>query len=106
MKRWAVLPAVVALLGCDAPPAQTQSAQAAAPAVEYDRIIGQLQSGPASVKTQCSLVRLLLEVGRYREAEDKARTFAALPDSGVVERACALPRRWIHLVRRSHGHPA
>lgn len=83
MRRWAVLPAVLALLGCDAPPAQTQSARAADPPGDYDRMIAQLQSGPASVRAQRNLVRILLEVGRYRDAEEKARTFAALPDSGI-----------------------
>ena len=78
-----MFPAVLALLGCDAPPARTQSAQAAAEPMEYDRKIAQLQSGPASVTTRRDLVRLLLEVGRYREAEEAARTFVALPDSGL-----------------------
>ena len=82
MKRWVVLPAVLAFLGCDAPPAQTQSAQVDQPA-EYDRLIAQLQSGPASVTAQRNLVRILLEVGRYREAEEEARTFSSLPDSGL-----------------------
>ena len=83
MRRWAVLPAVLALLGCDAPPAQTQSARAPESSVEYDRTIAQLQAGPPSVAATRELVQLLLEVGRYQEAEEKARTFAALPDSGV-----------------------
>ena len=89
MKRWAILPVALALLGCDAPPAQTQSAgspEALYQSGEYERAITlfrqEIGRGP-SVRAERGLLRTLIEVGRYGEAEEQGRRFAARPDSGI-----------------------
>jgi tetratricopeptide (TPR) repeat protein len=78
VKRWITVPAVVALLGCDAPPAQTQApatAQAAFQSGEYERAISMYRAEPTAAGRR-GLIRTLMEVGRYKEAEASA-------DSGV-----------------------
>jgi tetratricopeptide (TPR) repeat protein len=86
MKGWAILSAALVLLGCDAPPAQTQSAEALYQSGEYERAITMFREeiGRApSVRAQRGLVRALMEVGRYSEAEEQGRSFAAATDWGI-----------------------
>jgi tetratricopeptide (TPR) repeat protein len=80
---------VLALLGCDVRPAATQSAGTAESLYqsgEYERGIfayrEEIGRRP-TVKAQRGLVRALVEVGRYSEAVEQGRRFAAATDSGV-----------------------
>jgi cellulose synthase operon protein C len=88
MRLWAPIPIAIALLGCDASPARTQgpaTADAALRTGEYERAVELYRSAttdPGNVAARRGLLRALAEIGRYAEAEQEGRRFAAGPDSG------------------------
>lgn len=90
MRWWAPFWIGVGLLGCDAPPARTQSpasAEAARRIGEYDRAITMYREAGAqdgNLSARRDLIRTLTEVGRYAEAEQEGRRFAAGADSGAA----------------------
>ena len=86
MRRYGILALILGLLGCDTRPAQTQSAS---PEIlyqsgEYERAIAQYQAEVArapTVMAKRGLLRTLMEVGRYRDAEEQGRRLMAGADS-------------------------
>ena len=88
MRRYAILGVILGLLGCDARRAETQAVSPAAlyQSGEYERAIAGFQAELAAgspILAQRGLLKALLEVGRYREAEEQGRRFVAGADSGV-----------------------
>jgi tetratricopeptide (TPR) repeat protein len=86
VRRYGILALILGLLGCDTRPAQTQSAS---PEVlyqsgEYERAITQFQAEIARAPTVVAkrgLLRTLMEVGRYRDAEEQGRRLLTGADS-------------------------